>query len=152
MHVQDCCKSLNPGIKPRDIAWNHTFNCSFFQHCQFLFGKCLETNHLKDYTTKVNQLNFEGSEGKKHFETFWNNRKKIGEVHSPNSLIFFCVRKMDIWDLCTLPKFNVCNWKGTFPIGKDRFPTIIFQGRYVKLQGCIFKKVKWKYMPARIST
>lgn len=69
MHVQDCCKSLSHGIKPRDIAWNHTFNCSFFQHCQFLFGKCLETNHLKDYT-KVNHLNFEGSEGKKPLRSF----------------------------------------------------------------------------------
>ena len=26
-------------------------------------------------------------------------------------------------------------WKGTFPIGKDRLPTIIFQGRAVKLPG-----------------
>ena len=28
-------------------------------------------------------------------------------------------------------------WKVTFPIGKDRLPTTIFQGRAVKLQGCI---------------
>ena len=37
---------------------------------------------------------------------------------------------------CTLPKFNSWPLKSyRNPIGKDRFPTIIFQGQAVKFQG-----------------
>ena len=34
---------------------------------------------------------------------------------------------------------TACPWTSAIPKGKDRLPTIIFQGRFVKLRGCIYE-------------
>ncbi len=47
----------------------------------------------------------------------------------------------DVDEECTLPKFNSSPLKGyRNPIGKDRLPTTIFQGRTVKLRGGICQR------------
>ncbi len=42
------------------------------------------------------------------------------------------------WASHTPAKFNITPWKLTFPIGKACLPTILFEGRAVKLWGCNF--------------
>ena len=109
----------------------------------------------------------------KDLESSWHNRSHSNwnSLQNVPFIIFICRLCMLGCSLNSFPtqfsfentprSITVCPWHVTFPKGKDRLPTTIFQGRHVKLQGVIpkvqrFKSSKsirsylwWSYSPSQ---
>lgn len=132
--------------------WNKTKRHCMESHLQLFILPTLSILVWKMFGNK----SFEGLHKSEPFE-FWRKwrkkttsklfgttgRRLVRSIAPIHWFFFVCVRW--IFEIYVPSQsLTVCNWKVTFPIGKDRFPTIIFQGRYVKLQGCIFKKSEVK--------